>query len=80
VDEWTFDTTINSQGHKLLEDIELEPLSSRVVRTIWAEGPIPEVKKLPKRMELFLEFRMVGPIQRLRHPLRDFLHDPRLTE
>ncbi len=55
-----------SRRDKLLENVELEPMSSPVKLDITAIGssdkPIKNLGK--KKMKLFLKFRMVGPMRR----------------
>lgn len=61
-----------------ITNIELAPMSEPTVITADAQGPIGQpVISLPKRMKLVLEFRMVGPIRRIRRTVEYVTHDPK---
>lgn len=64
--------------YKPINDIELLPMSAPLVLTVKAEAPIQvPVKTLPKKMKLVLEFRMVGPIRRMRYTFLSISHNPK---
>ena len=59
-------------------NIELEPMSNPTVVGLEASGEIKApLKKLPRRMRLVVELRMVGPIRRVRRLLSKVKHDPK---
>ena len=50
----------------LLENLAIEPMAAPKTVTVDAKGDITiQPNRLPKRMALYLEFRMVGPIRKL---------------
>ena len=62
----------------LLENITIEPMSAPLTVTVDARGTImlpPE--HLPKKMVLCLEFRMIGPIRRMRRIIDKVEHNPK---
>lgn len=58
-------------------NIEIPPMSSPVIVGLRAEGPIEyPLSKLPRRMTLDVEFKMVGPLRRVVRRLSRINHAP----
>lgn len=59
-------------------NIELAPMSKPLIVNLRAEGPISHpIGRLPKRMTLEIEFRLVGPIRTMRRRMCKVNHDPK---
>lgn len=58
---------------------DLAPMSGPHILGLRGQGPIGvPVKTLPKKMELFVEFKMVGPLRRIRRQYCQINHDPKI--
>ncbi len=68
---------LESRG-PLLENLAIEPMSSPITKTVDARGPITIPPRcLPKRMVLCIEFRMIGPLRRIRRIVDRVNHNPK---
>jgi hypothetical protein len=54
----------------LLENLAIEPMSAPIVVTVDAKGPIQIPLRLSTKGEFCLEFRMAGPIRRIRRIIK----------
>ena len=62
----------------LLENRAIEPMTAPLTITVDAKGPNTiQPRHLPKRMVLCLEFRMIGPIRRIRRIIDRVDHNPK---
>jgi hypothetical protein len=79
--EATVEQLVSRDAYSAVRDVPLEPMSKPTVITIQANGEIKmPVESLPRKMELALRFRMVGPIRRMYFKVADISHDPKILE
>lgn len=63
----------------LLENLAIEPMMPPKTVTVDAKGPITTLpSRLPKKMALYLEFRMIGPIRKMSRFIDTVNHNPHL--
>jgi hypothetical protein len=60
-------------------NVELEPMSAPIAITVTVSAALPEnvVRDLPRRFDLVVEFKLVGPIQKTERIIHSMKHDAR---